>query len=115
VGHEYDEHFGAYKYICQDWAKHVLAYMADKDGGTLQEELEGETKLRGVEVENLDLGEHLMDMVSSYGIVRYSHLDDGDDCCPTCQQTIGLEDAVEVEAAEAHRGIERQKKLTLGV
>jgi len=108
MAHEPDEHFGAYLYICPDWAEHLKAYEATNPG-KLGMELEGEEDLRGARVQALDLSEELMGKISSYGIIRYSYLDDGDNCCPSCGKEIELEDAVEVESSEAHAAIARLK------
>jgi hypothetical protein len=112
MAHEYDEHFGAYRYICGDWARHVEAYEAAHPG-TLGMELEGEEGARGATVERLELGDKLMDIISAYGIVRYSHLDEGDNCCPTCGNEIGLDDAIEVRMEEAQAALRKQKAVAL--
>jgi hypothetical protein len=106
VRHEWDDHFAAYRYICEDWAEHIKA-----DALKFDIDLTGEEKLRGRGVEDLELPEELMGRVSTYGIIRYAYLDEGDNCCPTCHQEIDLRDAVEVEFEEAMSALAREKKL----
>ena len=107
MAHEPDEHFGFYLYICPDWAEHVKAY-AQRTPGGIDLDLEDLELTPRDEVMDLGLNQELMDEISSYGIVRYNYLDEGDDSCPTCKKQIDFEDAIEVEAHEALEGVKRQ-------
>ena len=107
MAREPNEHFGSYLYICPDWAQHVKEY-AQRTPGGIDVDLEDIELTPWYEVVDLGLSQELLDEISSYGIVRYSYLDVGDDSCPTCKKQIAFEQAIEVDPQEAQKGVRRQ-------
>jgi hypothetical protein len=110
---EYDDHFGVYSYVCPDWKEHLQAWAAanpdkvDFDLEDLDDVEVGEVSLHGT----LMFGEEAMDSFRTYGIIRYAAIDEGDDSCPTCKQTIDFASAQEVDSGQAQAWLKRQKTV----